>query len=188
VQDSTITNHIPSHNKPWCNIWSKALYSTITHLHVIQTINVYHRIHIEHATITQDWNDRHITDRDQMGCTCSLSVWTICEWMQWTHLSNQTNIIQTQWFFELRECPIKKRRFIFYRWKPCYKLFKYNRSSMGLTDFVRLCCNASAVNAMNNTVLRPQPNSYIQAQWLFKCLIKSFYKWLILYRQKPLMV
>ena len=55
---------------------------------------------------------------------------------------NQTNI-QTQWFFKLRKCSIKKRRFIFYKWKPCYKVFKYNQPSIGLTDFVRLYCNAS---------------------------------------------
>ena len=56
---------------------------------------------------------------------------------------NQTNLVQTQWFSKLRECWIKKRRFVFYRWKLCSKVFKYNQPLISLTDFVRLCCNAS---------------------------------------------
>ena len=52
------------------------------------------------------------------------------------------SIIQTEWFFKLHECSIKKRPFMFNRRKPCYKVFKYNRPSISLTDFVRLCCNA----------------------------------------------
>ena len=49
---------------------------------------------------------------------------------------NQTNIIQTQ-------CSINNTQFIFYRLKSCYKVFKCNRPSISLTDFIRLCCNAS---------------------------------------------
>ena len=64
-------------------------------------------------------------------------------------------LIQTQWFFKLREYSIKKRRFIFCRWKPCYKVFKYNGPSIGLTDFVRLCCSASECDEQQRSDSRP---------------------------------
>ena len=52
---------------------------------------------------------------------------------------NQTNIIQTQCFFKLRECSIKKRWFLF-----CIRSVLRT-----LLDFVVM-----RVNTMNNTVLR----------------------------------
>ena len=81
--------------------------------------------------------------------------WYASEYIE-KHFSarNQTNIIQTRWFFKLRECSVKKRKFIFYRWKPYYKVFKYNRRSIGLTDFVRLCCNASECGEQHSSDIR----------------------------------
>ena len=70
-----------------------------------------------------------------------------------THVIKKT--IQTQWFFKLREYSIKKRRFIFCRWKLCYKVFKYNGPSIGLTDFVRLCCSVSECDKQHGSDIRP---------------------------------
>ena len=135
----------------------------------------FEELHVRFHTRNQ-LNEIHLLHGLKFSSTSMNFVslcWYASECNEQYFARNHKNIIQTQWFFKLHECSIKKRPFMFYRRKPCYKVVKYNRPLIRLTDFFRLCWYASECNEQH--FARNQKDT-IQTQWFFKlheCSIKK---------------